>query len=100
VYRGPIHGREGGEVDIGVQVDRFDGVSDAGVHEVELPATTVAHAVHTGPYDRLGETHTAVLAFCEQHGHTPSGLSWEIYGDWTDDVSALETDVVYELIDQ
>jgi effector-binding domain-containing protein len=99
VYRGPVHSPEGGEVDIGVQVDRFDGDSDGGVHEVGLPATTVARAVHIGPYDRLGETHAKVLAFCEQHGHTLSGLSWEIYGDRTEDVAVLETDVVYELID-
>ena len=75
----------------------FDGDSDVGVHEVVLAATTVA-PVHTGPYDRLGETHAVVLAFCEHNGHTLSGVSWEIYGDWTEDVSALETDVVYELI--
>lgn len=98
VYRGPVHGPEGGEVDIGVQVDRFAGESDDGVHEVVLPATTVARAAHTGSYDRLGETHAVVLAFCEHNGHALSGLSWEIYGDWTDDISALETDVVYELI--
>ena len=98
VYLGPVHSPDGGEVDIGVQIDRFNGDSDVGVHDVLLPATTVARAVHTGPYDRLGDTHSKVLAFCEQNGHTLSDLSWEIYGDWTDDVSTLETEVVYELI--
>jgi effector-binding domain-containing protein len=95
LYRGDLTDSGGGEVEVGVQVDRpFTGAPD-GIVAGELPAALVARAVHHGPYHRLGETHDAVVQWCRDHGHTLIGISWEVYGDWTDDVDSLETEVAH-----
>ena len=94
LYEGDL-GDDGANIEVGVQVDRpFEGAPD-GIVASELPAALVARAVHQGPYNRIGETHAAVLAWCEANGFRPMGTSWEIYGDWTDDPDALETEVVH-----
>lgn len=85
------------QVDFGVEVERaFDPVGD--VHATETPAGEVALAMHVGRYDRLGETHAAIHAWCAKQGRGLAGKSWEVYGDWTDDESKLETTVAYLLI--
>jgi effector-binding domain-containing protein len=53
--------------------------------------------VHQGSYGQLGVTHDAIHTSCSQEGLTLAGPRWEIYGDWTEDESALETEVVYLL---
>lgn len=84
------------EIDFGVEVTRA--FAPAGeVHACETPAGEVATAVHVGRYDRLVETHDAIHAWCAANGHRIGGQSWEIYGDWTNDESKLETTVVYLL---
>ena len=83
-------------VDFGVQVARpFDG--DGDVRCVATPAGRVASTVHRGPYDRLGDAHAAVAAWCEGSARAIGAASWEIYGDWSDDPAKLETQVVYLL---
>jgi hypothetical protein len=52
---------------------------------------------HLGPYNRLGEAHAAIRKWCADHGHALTGVSWEIYGHWTDDPAQLRTDVFYLL---
>ena len=42
-------------------------------------------------------SHTAVRQWCAEQGETLVGPSWEIYGDWTDDPRALESEVLYLL---
>jgi effector-binding domain-containing protein len=61
------------------------------------PAGTVATATHIGPYNRLGDAHTALRNWCAQHGHQCTGTTWEVYGHWTDDESKLRTGVFYLL---
>ena len=61
------------------------------------PAGQVARAVHTGPYERLKETHDAIHAWATAGGHKFAGWSWEVYGDWTDDPTKLETTIYYLL---
>jgi effector-binding domain-containing protein len=63
------------------------------------PAGLVATVAHFGPYNRLGEAHHAIQQYCTDHGHTPAGPNWEIYGHWTDDLAQLRTDVFYLLQD-
>jgi effector-binding domain-containing protein len=72
-------------------------VPGADVHLSATPAGTAAHAVHIGPYARLGDTHDAIRVWCAEQGHRFAIQSWEIYGHWTDDVSQLRTDVFYLL---
>jgi DNA gyrase inhibitor GyrI len=83
-------------VDFGVEVTRaFDPSGE--VYATETPAGEVAMAVHVGGYDRLRETHDAIHAWAAAHQRSFGGRSWEIYGDWSDDPSRLETTVVYLL---
>ena len=83
-------------VDFGVEVTRaFDPSGE--VYVTETPAGEVAMAVHIGGYDRLRETHDAIHAWAAAHQRSFGGFSWEIYSDWSDDPSKLETTVVYLL---
>jgi len=93
VYREP--GPDGVTLDIGVQViGAFEPTSD--VAAIAAPAGRAAHVVRLGPYSELGKAHDAVTAYCNENGHRP-GVHWEVYGDWTDDVTQLRTDV-YRLV--
>jgi effector-binding domain-containing protein len=61
------------------------------------PAGPAATAVHFGPYNRLGEAHDAIRAWCKDRSYPLAGPFWEIYGHWNDDASKLRTDVYYLL---
>jgi effector-binding domain-containing protein len=83
-------------VDFGVEV--IQGFEPSGeVYATETPAGEVATAVHIGAYDRLSETHDAIHSWAGAHQRVFAGQSWEIYGDWSDDLSKLETNVMYLL---
>ena len=64
---------------------------------VETPAGRVATALHIGPYDQMKRTHDAIHIWATANRVTFAGKSWEIYGDWTDDVTKLETRIEYLL---
>jgi effector-binding domain-containing protein len=87
-------------LEVGVELDGpFAGHGE--VVPSATPAGAVAMTTHSGPYDRLGEAHQAILRWCADHGHTLAGPSWEIYGHWTDDCdrdpTRIRTDVFYLL---
>ncbi len=83
-------------VDFGVEVTRaFE--PDGEVYTTETPAGMVAVAVHVGAYERMKETHAASRAGHEAGNRPFAGKSWEIYGDWSDDPSKLETTIMYLL---
>lgn len=46
-----------------------------------LPGGLVAAATHTGPVDRIGGTHQAVVEWSRRAGRGLAGPRWEIYGD-------------------
>jgi len=84
------------EIDFGVQVVRS--FNDEGeVVCTQTPAGEVAMTTHVGGYDKLGAAHEAMQKWRAANGRVFGGYSWEIYGDWTDDMSKLETQVVYLL---
>ena len=84
------------DVDFGVEVVRpFE--PEGEVRAVETPAGEAAVATHVGPYDRMKETHDAIHAWAAANRRAFAGKSWEIYGDWSDDPSKLETTIVYLL---
>jgi hypothetical protein len=87
-------------LDVGVELDTpFAGYGE--VLASATPAGTVATATHFGPYNRLHEAHQAICRWCEQHGRTPAGPQWEIYGHWIDEWNTnpakIRTDVYYLL---
>jgi hypothetical protein len=89
VYR-PVAGML--ECDFGVEVTRtFEPSGDVAL--VSTPAGRVASALHVGPYDRLMEAYGAIEAWIAANGEQAGGVSWELYGDWVEDPSKLETRV-------
>lgn len=86
---------EAGVVLQGPFTDTADVVTSA------TPAGRVATAMHVGPYQTLGETHSAIRSWCATHGHTLAGPNWEIYGHWIEewnrDPSKITTEVCYLL---
>lgn len=84
------------DVDFGVEVIRkFDRSGE--VYSTETPSGKVATALHVGSYVRLHETHNAIHAWAAANRVTFAGKSWEIYGDWTNDDTKLETRIEYLL---
>jgi effector-binding domain-containing protein len=84
------------DVDFGVEVSRpFEPAGE--VYDTATPSGMVAMAVHIGPYDRMKETHDVIHAWSTANNREFAGQSWEIYGDWIDDQSKLETTIFYLL---
>jgi effector-binding domain-containing protein len=91
-----------GEINLVVGVELKTPFSGHGeVVGSSTPAGAVATTVHFGPYNRLHEAHQAIRQWCADHGYTPAGPNWEIYGHWVDewnsDSSKIRTDVFYLL---
>jgi effector-binding domain-containing protein len=79
-------------IEVGVEVSQpFTG--NGRVVCSALPAGTAVTTAHWGPYNKLGEAHHAVQEWAAKNGHALSGVSWEIYGHWSDDPTQLRTDV-------
>jgi effector-binding domain-containing protein len=96
LYHHPARRGDPMNVDFGVEVSRsFSPSGD--VYETTTPPGEAAIAVHQGGYDQLHKTHDAIHQWAKSHDRTFAGLSWEIYGDWSNDPEKLETTVVYLL---
>lgn len=84
------------DIDFGVQVIRpFEGEGE--VICTKTPAGEVAMTTHVGSYDELAAAYDAIHSWRAATGRAFGGSSWEIYGDWTNDATKLETQVVYLL---
>ncbi len=84
-------------VEVGVQV----GAPFPAVGRVvcsALPAGRAVMTVHRGGYDHLDAAHSAVRQWCQEHGHTITGVRWEVYGDWCEDPEQVETAVYYAVL--
>lgn len=93
---------ENHQVEVGAEVSE-PFVGNDRVHSSQLPAGRVATTTHFGPYAGLGEAHDAIRRWCAEHGHTPAGICWEIYGHWEErwntDPSQIRTEVFHLLQD-
>jgi len=96
LYHHPAHRNDAMDIDFGVQVTRSFG-GEGEVICTETPAGEVATTTHIGGYDKLGGAHDAIHSWAAANGRDFAGYSWEIYGDWNDDPSKLETEVAYLL---
>jgi effector-binding domain-containing protein len=84
-------------IDFGVEVTRrFE--SEGEVRCVETPAGEAAVVEHRGAYGGLPEAHAAIQAWCAANERKIGAYSVEIYGDWSDDPSKLETTIQYLLL--
>ena len=93
-----------GNIDLEVGVEVAGPFEEQGeVVRSSTPAGAVATAVHFGPYQRLGEAHDAIRAWCAANGRRLTGVNWEIYGhwqaEWNANPSAIRTDVFYQVKD-
>jgi effector-binding domain-containing protein len=83
-------------VEVGVQVTRS--FSAAGqVVPSTLPGGLVATATHTGPVDRIGDTHSAVCDWAKAMGYKLPGWRWEIYGDPDPSTGHFDVEVFWAL---
>jgi effector-binding domain-containing protein len=90
------HGNAAMDMDFGVQVTRpFEGEGE--VICAETPAGEVAMTTHVGSYANLAGAYDAIHSWRAATGRAFGGCSWESYGDWTEDTTKLETQVVYLL---
>jgi effector-binding domain-containing protein len=67
------------------------------VKSFTLAAGEAVHAMHVGPYSELHRTYARLDAWWKEQGLPLAGQSWELYGDWHDDPSKLETGIYYRL---
>ena len=86
-----------GLIEFGVQVEEEFADGDVVVCS-ETPAGTIATTTHVGPYDRARRCAQLPSADgAATKGEPIAGPFWEIYGDWDDDPTKLETEVCYLL---
>src|SRR5438477_5752607 len=67
-------------LEVGVEMETPLSAGHGEVVASSLPAGTAATTTHFGPYNRLHEAHQAIRDWCANHGHSPAGPNWEIYG--------------------
>jgi effector-binding domain-containing protein len=86
-------------VEAGVQV--FDSITSLpdGLVASATPAGRVAKTLHVGPYSGLAAASASLAAWCAANDHGLAGQSWEVYGDWDQDESKLETEIYLMLHD-
>ena len=96
LYHHPPLGEDVMAVDFGVQVTRyFDNAGE--VICSETPPGEVVMTSHIGSYAGIPAAHQAIRSWSMANGRALGMHSWEIYGDWTDDETKLETQVIYLL---
>ena len=89
--------RDGGlDLEIGVEVGAaFETAGD--VVASTTPAGRSLRTLHTGSYNGIRQATDAVIAFARTNALATTGLSWEIYGDWNEDESKLQTWIHFQL---
>jgi effector-binding domain-containing protein len=83
-------------VDVGVEV-QSDFTPRGEVQPAATPAGQVATTAHYGEYTELAGAYAALQRWCAEHQRQPSGVSWEVYGDWAEDPAERRTDVYFQL---
>ena len=84
-------------VEVGVEILRPCRLSGRVVAST-LPAGRTATTIHRGSYAGLAGAHRAVLDWCAEHGSTPAGPRWEVYGPHGDDPGEVRVEVSYLLL--
>ena len=87
-------GRVMASLGVGVRAP-FDAVD--GVAPFSLPSCQAVHTRHTGDYSGIRAANGAIQDWFAHSGRAKSGMSWEIYGHWSDDPAQRHTDIYYQL---
>lgn len=88
LWRPPIGGRL--DMEPGILVSRmFEPVGE--VVPSALPAGRTAHFLHMGSYEGIPGAWQTLFTWCAEENLKLADINWEIYGDWNDDSSKLET---------
>ncbi|HXQ10609.1 MAG TPA: GyrI-like domain-containing protein [Caulobacteraceae bacterium] len=72
---------------------------EGAVVAAETPAGRAATAAYFGPYDQMHSTHAAIQRHLAAQG-LRSDVSWEVYGDWSDDPAKLRTEIYYRIAER
>ncbi|MFT3726378.1 MAG: GyrI-like domain-containing protein [Terricaulis sp.] len=97
LYHHPANRSDPMTIDFGVEVASAF-AAEGGVVCVETPAGQAARTLYVGPYSQMHPAHQAIHQWCAKNGKRIGGISWEVYGDWTEDESKLETEIFYLLV--
>lgn len=65
----------------------------AEIKRFEFTGGRAAHTQHRGSYSHLHQAQHQLNLWCGQKSAEAAGLSWEVYGDWSDAIDNLVTDV-------
>ena len=80
------------DLEIGVEVPGgFEETPE--VRRSATPAGEVVIATHWGEYSAMGPAYSALESWCDTNGRRGAGLSWEVYGDWSEDPAERRTDI-------
>ncbi len=79
-------------IDAGVEVFA-DFAGRGAVRRITTPAGEVAVATHFGEYSDMAGAYAALERWCAENRRHPTGVNWEVYGDWDDDPSRRRTDI-------
>lgn len=96
LYHHPDNRDDPMQIDFGVEVAQPFTAQD-GIECIETPAGEAARTLYVGPYSQMHPAHQAIHSWCRENGRRIGAMSWEVYGDWTEDESKLETEIFYLL---
>jgi effector-binding domain-containing protein len=92
------YGSDGGTLTVAAGVEVFTDFAGGGeVQRMSTPSGEVAATTHYGEYSDLGAAYAALEQWCAGNGRRPTGVNWEVYGDWDDDPAKRRTDVYFLL---
>jgi effector-binding domain-containing protein len=63
------------------------------VRRVSTPSGQAASATHWGDYSAMAPAYAAIDAWCQANGRRRTHLSWEVYGDWSENPAEVRTDI-------
>ncbi|HET9052147.1 MAG TPA: GyrI-like domain-containing protein [Candidatus Dormibacteraeota bacterium] len=88
----------GGNLEVSIGVEVLGAFEERG--EVRLTSTPSGEAIttaHFGDYSAMQPAYERLGRWCTENGRTPSGTSWEIYGDPEEDPAKTRTDITFLL---
>lgn len=84
--------KEGCSMTVGI-LDRQPGGADPDIKPVHIPGGRVITATHWGDYGTMRATYDAINAEVAARGLKRIWNALELYGDWSDDLSKVRTDI-------